>query len=523
MADPISLLRQFVTENKEYTLENDRFVFNDLAYPKDVKTNYLVYGTGKDTTPKDYYTLESIVFLLKNVDLQHANYVKKAGEKGIPAISRPDRKDLLAYLQGQSNTADRIDRNAPIEITMQRPILVNKRPAEDPRMDAPKIARAEDDDMQKLKDRREKKFDERNKEMPTDQIRPLSGELSTEAILKLRAKVRATARDRIVDFPENEEAPEPNNEPVPITADTFEIMKRERTWRNRTTVLQSSNKNFAKNLLSILNSIKVKEEMEQKQEAMAAQRSPVRETSVRAPVEGYSRYHQEKFVSRDEPDFRIDTHASYHGLTLKNVTEGAAPNKISTPTPSLSIPKPLPSSADKSLTSGVDSSKRPSKTPIIIIPAATTSLINRFNCKELFEDLKYISTEEGKANGIKRDGEILIHRKKASGTVAYRIIDDPSRLTQQDWDERVVAVFAQGQAWQFKGWPWNGKPEDIFQHIKGYHLKWSQLKTDPNIAKWSVQLIELDQNKRHVDCARLRVFWETLDQFIAKNKSTLRY
>lgn len=120
--------------------------------------------------------------------------------------------------------------------------LVNKRPAEDPRMDAPKIARVEDDDMQKLKDRREKKFDERNKEMPTDQIRPLSGELSTEAILKLRAKVRATARDRIVDFPENEEAPEPNNEPVPITADTFEIMKRERTWRNRTTVLQSSNK-----------------------------------------------------------------------------------------------------------------------------------------------------------------------------------------------------------------------------------------------------------------------------------------
>ena len=93
----LSLLRQFTIENKEYTIENDRFVFNDLAYPKDIKTNYLVYGllfflykyiyilksfilfsTGKDNTPKDYYTLESIVFLLKNVELQHANYVKKA-------------------------------------------------------------------------------------------------------------------------------------------------------------------------------------------------------------------------------------------------------------------------------------------------------------------------------------------------------------------------------------------------------------------------------------------------------------
>ncbi|CAF5183715.1 unnamed protein product, partial [Rotaria magnacalcarata] len=78
MADALSLLRQFIIENKEYTTENDRFVFNDLAYMKDVKTNYLVYGTGKDNTPKDYYTLESIVFLSKYVDLQHANYVKKA-------------------------------------------------------------------------------------------------------------------------------------------------------------------------------------------------------------------------------------------------------------------------------------------------------------------------------------------------------------------------------------------------------------------------------------------------------------
>lgn len=44
MADALSLLRQFTIENKEYTIENGRFIFNDLAYPKDTKTNYLVYG-----------------------------------------------------------------------------------------------------------------------------------------------------------------------------------------------------------------------------------------------------------------------------------------------------------------------------------------------------------------------------------------------------------------------------------------------------------------------------------------------
>jgi len=33
-------------------------------------------------------------------------------------------------------------------------------------------------------------------------------------------------------------------------------------------------------------------------------------------------------------------------------------------------------------------------------------------------------------------------------------------------EERVVAVFAQGPAWQFKGWPWGGNPVEIFQRSK---------------------------------------------------------
>lgn len=40
-------------------------------------------------------------------------------------------------------------------------------------------------------------------------------------------------------------------------------------------------KNFAKNILSILNSIKAKEEIEQKQEALAAQRSPIRDVKLK--------------------------------------------------------------------------------------------------------------------------------------------------------------------------------------------------------------------------------------------------
>lgn len=50
-------------------------------------------------------------------------------------------------------------------------------------------------------------------------------------------------------------------------------------------------------------------------------------------------------------------------------------------------------------------------------------------------------------------------------TVPYRVIDNPQKLTAQDW-QRVVAVFVMGPAWQFKGWPWDGNPVEIFAKSK---------------------------------------------------------
>ena len=105
--------------------------------------------------------------------------------------------------------------------------------------------------------------------------------------------------------------------------------------------------------------------------------------------------------------------------------------------------------------------KRASRTPIIIIPAANTSLITMFNAKEILQDLRFISTDEKKMQGGRRDNEILIQRQKGGVSVPYRVIDNPQKLSDVDW-ERVVAVFVMGPAWQFKGWPWGGNPVEIF-------------------------------------------------------------
>jgi parafibromin len=39
---------------------------------------HLLYSSGKDGAPKEYYTLECLLFLLKNVTLTHPVYVRQA-------------------------------------------------------------------------------------------------------------------------------------------------------------------------------------------------------------------------------------------------------------------------------------------------------------------------------------------------------------------------------------------------------------------------------------------------------------
>ena len=40
---------------------------------------------------------------------------------GIPVVRLPDRKDLLAYLNGETTQSSAIDKSAPLEISLQRP------------------------------------------------------------------------------------------------------------------------------------------------------------------------------------------------------------------------------------------------------------------------------------------------------------------------------------------------------------------------------------------------------------------
>ncbi|ESN95419.1 hypothetical protein HELRODRAFT_102643 [Helobdella robusta] len=564
MADALSILKQYTIDKKinDIIEKDDQIIFGDFAWPKTAKTNYLIYGTGKDGIAKDYYTLDCIVFLLKNVHIPHASYVKQAAAASVSVVRRPDRKDMLSYLYGEVSSLSSIDKSAPLEISLQRPVQL-KRGAEETLGDHDsKKPRIEEASMEKHRVRLAMKLSSPSREesvIPSQVINSdstICQTMSIEKISAIRAKIIARKRKTIKDDMLDAESHAYVEVGVDVTRD---IISKERQWRTRTSILQSSGKDFSKNIFGILQSIKVREEGAIKQQVepssnssnniVSSQPSSTNPSKPAIQPTSYSRYDQELFRNKEETEgFKIDTMETFHGMTLKSVTEGVSARKVVEATSTnlgtqhAAVGANISNNTVANNVGGMNNGtsnggarpisqarppanqKKVSKTPIIIIPAATTSIMTMYNVKDLLQDLRYVSVEEKKSQGVKRDNEVLLQRQKSGTTltVPYRVIDNPSKLTADEWD-RVAAVFVQGPSWQFKNWPWGGNPVEIFSKMKAFHLKWKELPLDANVQKWAVTVLSLDKQRRHLDRATLKTFWEVLDKHMAKNKPHLRF
>ncbi|KAG8514665.1 Parafibromin [Galemys pyrenaicus] len=305
MADVLSVLRQYNIQKKEIVVKGDEVIFGEFSWPKNVKTNYVVWGTGKEGQPREYYTLDSILFLLNNVHLSHPVYVRRAATENIPVVRRPDRKDLLGYLNGEASTSASIDRSAPLEIGLQRSTQV-KRAADEVLAEAKK-PRIEDEECVRLDKERLAARLEGHKEgiVQTEQIRSLSEAMSVEKIAAIKAKIMAKKRSTIKTDLDDDITALKQRSFVDAEVDvTRDIVSRERVWRTRTTILQSTGKD------------------------------PTLRTKQPIPA-AYNRYDQERFKGKEgkhiksssKPSFfietegfKIDTMGTYHGMTLKSVT-----------------------------------------------------------------------------------------------------------------------------------------------------------------------------------------------------------
>lgn len=558
MADPLSQLRQFHINGREIKEHGDFIIFGDHGWPKTVKTNYQIYQTEDDKSKKEYYTLECLLYFLKNVELAHHHYVKQAGRDEKPVVHRPDRKNILAYLNGEQQIASSIDKNAPIPLLRLSAAEIYKKAGEpqpstsqsnsqnsnDPSRSSnssqsPK-KRPHDPEMEKKfrADFAARLYEPSTKKLatiiPTESVEK-GGEAAegsaaiskfgAEKLAALRAKHLAVKRTTIIDADISNQGSGAIDSGsreaellIAMDSDSSKLIRsKEKVWRTRSSILQAQSKNFAKTVLPLVEMVgKIEnpskrmppemdvtsytQQQQQQQQQQAMQRNSA-----------YNRYDQERFVKLDI-GVEIDTKKSF----VSGVTNGLSTIRPNAPTPINDPSRPIDNISSRPKSIPTKPTKRISVVPIIIIPATTTSLINMRNASAILQDLTYTEGSPNKA----RENEILIQRKKPDGThVPYKILDNPIKLDAEDW-KRVVAVFVQGPAWQFKGWPWGGSPVEIFSRIKGFHLKWDDQKLDDNVAKWNVHILELSHSKRHLDKANLLKFWSSLDVFMNKYKGS---
>jgi len=187
----------------------------------------------------------------------------------------------------------------------------------------------------------------------------------------------------------------------------------------------------------------------------------------------------------------------------------------------------LPSSAQSSQVNTntvVKASSKPTKSsaiPIIIVPSAITSLITLFNAKEFLQDGVFVSTVEKKNKGTKKESMITIERKKVNSVLTYRVIDNVAKLSPKDW-ENVVAAFALGAEWQFKGWPWHTVAE-IFSRVVGFFLHYEDEVVPVAVKSWDVKILTISKQttKKHLAQTAALDFWNSIDQFMSKHKSSM--
>ncbi|KAI8052398.1 RNA pol II accessory factor, Cdc73 family-domain-containing protein [Syncephalis plumigaleata] len=172
---------------------------------------------------------------------------------------------------------------------------------------------------------------------------------------------------------------------------------------------------------------------------------------------------------------------------------------------------------------GASGRSRPkgARIPIIIVPAAATSLINLYNVKQFLEDKSFVDSRASREQSVSRPTLVNIERRNENTdtTTIYQVIDSVDKLRPDDW-KRVVAVFTTGAEWQFKNWVWQ-TPLEIFNNVKGYYLKYTDEQTKDTVQRWNVTILEVHKYKRHTDRVVVGEFWDALDAFIASKRPYL--
>ena len=156
---------------------------------------------------------------------------------------------------------------------------------------------------------------------------------------------------------------------------------------------------------------------------------------------------------------------------------------------------------------------------IIVVPSSfTEGNLCEKNAKAFLHDGKYVnlnSLEEDENDLLNDDiSDNNFYYKIQGKDLMFEICSNVRKFNKNDW-KRVVAVFVQGDDWEFSDWPRSENPSTISQKVKGYYMKYNNNPVNKNIKKWNVQILEISRNKRHFDVSIQNKFWSSLSEFLS--------
>jgi parafibromin len=107
-ASPLGLLRDCIRNNRPVELKdsNDQvvrsvadatlIVLGDVALPRNTPTNFK-----KSSSQSEFYTLDTLIFLYLNSELDNSTYIRECRDKAIDNVAIIDRRRALDYLTGK--------------------------------------------------------------------------------------------------------------------------------------------------------------------------------------------------------------------------------------------------------------------------------------------------------------------------------------------------------------------------------------------------------------------------------------
>ncbi|KAL2652820.1 hypothetical protein R1flu_020948 [Riccia fluitans] len=443
--DPLTILREYTVrgELNLVRLVGDEYHFgDDYRFPRNVETAYR-------SKNGSLYTLESLVFFVKNTHMKHTEYMQQARQLKLQFVIFTDRKPLQDYLEGKVSTTD------AIELLPAATGL-------------PSSAR---------EDRGKRHIDEENELDATDENNATSK--------RMRPETDGYQNDAGIFSSDT-----PGKSLIEI------IRERERPLRDRETVLLCPNKSFQ----GVLALLKDREEERRRGDDQVKKESekPAEKPSVPASASAsrYVNVEEKRFwkdhLGTDAAELGIDPSQSY--------ADSIKPKDIARPKPDPRIGRPPTQHTHQRPPAVSSVHRKPEGPPIIIVPSASQTLLNTYNAKEFFEAGVYVSPEEKAKTLPKKPEDVVIYRKMGRDhPVKYEVRDKPTGFSKKDW-ERVVAVFVLGKEWQFKDWPFKDHVE-IFNQILGIFLRFEDdsVESAQKVKQWNVKILSLSKHKRHQD------------------------